>query len=184
MSNLPANRTVHPRRLPPRRGLSLVEVLISLTICATLLTAIGAGFVATSNAMQANDEFARATQATRVCLLQMENEIRSGWIDPYVTVDANGVATQVRLITSSRSDRTYKYDAANKQLLLITNSTATDPDYVLARNVSSAKFAILKGTDALGNVCISEIGITITVKVGKNQVTLSGSAAPRMNLQR
>jgi type II secretory pathway pseudopilin PulG len=180
----PRHPTPALRRQCRHRGLGLVEVLISLAICATLLTAVGVGFVATSNSMRNNDEFTRATQAARVCLLHLENEIRTGWVDPNITVAADGTTTQVNVITTANADLTYKYDSARKQLLLVTNSKTTDPDYVLVRNLSSARFTIQKGTDATGATCVNEVGITLTVTVGDNQVCLSGSAAPRRGLQR
>jgi Tfp pilus assembly protein PilW len=179
----PQSRLRNPA-LQRRRGLGLLELLISLAICATLLTAVGVGFVATSNSMRSNDEFARATQAARVCLLHLENGIRTGWVDPNITVAPDGTATQIHLITTTDSDLTYTYDSPKKQLLLITNSVLTDADYVLIRNLSSARFTIQKGTDVSGNDCINEIGITLTVAIGDNQICLSGSAAPRRGLRR
>ena len=174
-----------------RRGITIAEALISLVICTSLLTAVASGIVAASNAVRTNDEFFRATQAARVILLQLEEQIRSGWLDPTVTLDAEGKASQIRLIVHSVTaqpvmspDRTYKYDAANKQLVLVTNAYPADADFVLARNITAGRFSIEKGLDANGYMSITQVGITLTVQVGKNQVTMSGSAAPRRSLQK
>jgi Tfp pilus assembly protein PilW len=177
---------VRPRRRPA--GIALAEAMISLAICASLLTAVGVGLVASSNAIRTNDEFTKATQAGRVILIQLEDQIRSGWLDPSVVTDANGYATQFRMITASTTakspDRTYKYDAATKRLLLVTNAYPADADFVLARNLTMCKFAIQKGVDANGHEAVTQVGVTLTVSVGKSQVTLSGSAAPRRSLSK
>ncbi|HEX2973414.1 MAG TPA: prepilin-type N-terminal cleavage/methylation domain-containing protein, partial [Tepidisphaeraceae bacterium] len=49
--------------LRPRRGLSLVEVMISLVICSLLLTAVATAFRASTMAIEDNDQFFRASQA-------------------------------------------------------------------------------------------------------------------------
>src|ERR1041384_6192160 len=59
-----------------RRGLSIVEVLISLAITSVLLTAVSAAFTASSEAVENNDEFFRATQAARVSMTQILTEVR------------------------------------------------------------------------------------------------------------
>jgi Tfp pilus assembly protein PilW len=169
-----------------RRGLSLVEAMISLVICTALLTSVGVAFVASSNAIKNNDEFTRAAQAARVSMAHLQSEIRTAWaIDPSTPTDGNGNTGQIKLLTSEAThnpDRTYKYDSTKKQLIMVTNAVPNDLDFVLVRNVTAAQFNIQKGTDASGATCVSQVGITITVAVGKNQVTLSGAAAPRRNL--
>jgi hypothetical protein len=37
------------------------------------------------------------------------------------------------------------------------------------------------GTDHEGNSCVARVSLVITVKVGNNQLLLSGTAAPRRN---
>src|SRR5215218_4356873 len=59
-----------------RRGLSIVEVMISLTICSFLLVAVAAAYNASASAVEMNDRFFRATQAGRVTMNQLLTEIR------------------------------------------------------------------------------------------------------------
>src|SRR5687768_67366 len=61
---------------PSRSGLSIVEVMISLTIAAMLLTAVAAAFTASSDVIDHNDQFFRACQAARVSMNQMLTQIR------------------------------------------------------------------------------------------------------------
>src|SRR5688572_2230375 len=60
----------------PRRGLSIAELMISLAITAMLLSAIAAAFVSSSQMIENNDKFFRATQAGRVAMAQMLTEVR------------------------------------------------------------------------------------------------------------
>ena len=64
----------------------------------------------------------------------------------------------------------------------VRNSDTTDPDYVLARNVDDAKFQVGIGKDANNTTCVTNVSLSIRVKIGNNEVRLSGSAAPRRNL--
>jgi len=162
-------------------------MLISLALCATLMVAIAAAVTASAAASRENDEFFRASQAARVTLQQLITEVRRGWVDTASTT------TSLHLLTAAGSqvahDRTYTYyppttapNTPSAQVRLITNDDATDPDYVMARNVSAMSFAIQRGTDSAGAACVTEVTITITVTVGNNQGCLCGSASPRRSL--
>lgn len=165
-----------------RRGLSIIEMLISLAIAVTLLTAAAVAFNVSSTIIQSNDEFFRATQAARISLHQILTQIRRG------SVNQTWDAQTLRLVTarnddgSGEDDMTYKYLPANQKLMLVTNDDATDPDYVLASNVSAMTFDVEIGEDYTKAPCVVRVNVMVTVKVGKNVVTLSGSAAPRRNL--
>jgi type II secretory pathway pseudopilin PulG len=166
-----------------RAGLSLAEVMISLGIAAMLLTASAAAFHASSAVVQSNDEFARATQAARVSLHQILTQVRRG------SVQLASGSTWIRLTTFPEpgqvagKDVTYRYLPATGQLVLVTNYSSTDPDYVLASNVQEMVFSIEPGTDYTNAPCVANVTVMIRVRVGDNEVLLSGAAAPRRNLQ-
>ena len=72
---------IPPARVPTsrqrrRRGLSLVETLISLAIVSMLLVAVGTAYQSAAAAISANDDFFRASQAARVSLGQVLAAIR------------------------------------------------------------------------------------------------------------
>lgn len=162
-----------------RGGLSIVEVLISLSISAMLLVAVAAAFSASSQVIQENDEFFRATQAARVSLNQMLTEIRRC---SALTVDASG--KRIDLITDDGEDRSYVYDdsaatVAGRRLLLVTNDITTDPDYTMAENVSMLTFSADTLTNDQGIQYVVRVTATIEVQVGNNSVRLAGSTAPR-----
>src|SRR3954470_5728397 len=104
----------------PRRGLSIVEVMISLTITSFLLVAVAAAYNASASAVEMNDRFFRATQAGRVTMNQLLTEIRRadfvacspGYDLIYVTRPAS-----VRAATMEDS-REFKYDPATKKVTL------------------------------------------------------------------
>jgi type II secretory pathway pseudopilin PulG len=149
------------RRDNRRRGLSLVEALISLSITAALLTAVGAAYQSAARAIEVNDQFFRASQAARVSVNQVMAEVRkcqAGLVDP----------TELEITTASGETRTYNYDSTNKRLTM-TIDGVLPVTHTMASNVGSLQF----DTDG------QTISMTITVQVGNNSVTLNGSAIPR-----
>src|SRR5688572_27782762 len=59
-----------------RRGLSMMETLISVAITGMLLTGLASAFVSSADAVEMNEQFFRATQAARVTLNQVVVECR------------------------------------------------------------------------------------------------------------
>ena len=152
-----------------RKGLSLAEVMISLAISAMLLTAVAAAFSASSEAIEINDEFFRASQAARVSMNQILTEVRRA--NP---VDAvNSKANDLAMVGHDGNPRDYIYDAASKKLKLDTH-TPGKPQYTLASNCTNATFTydIVSGQ-------VMRVSVTIIVQVDRNTIRLTGSAAPR-----
>lgn len=152
------------RRSNVRRGLSVAECLISLAITASLLTAVGVAYSASTDAVRANDEFFRASQAARVSVNQIVAEVRkcrSGVVDD----------TTLELTTANGDVKTYSLNTDTRKMTM-TIDGVTPITTNMASNVNSLQFS----TDG------QTISVTVTVKVGKNLVTLSGSAIPRRTL--
>lgn len=144
------------------KGLGLVELIVSLAIAAMLLTAVGAAYAATTSAIEMNDQFFRASQGARVSIGQIMAEVRrcqSGVVDD----------PSLEMTTQLGQKRLYTYDPDNKRITMTLPDEVEAPTYVLARNVDAAVFY----TDG------ATIAMRVTVKIGTNQVTLSGSAMPR-----
>src|SRR5687768_5256077 len=59
-----------------RRGVSLVECMVSLIICSGLLTAVAVATRSSFDAVELNDQFTRATQSSRVTMNHVLTEIR------------------------------------------------------------------------------------------------------------
>jgi hypothetical protein len=170
------------RRTHARRGLSIAEVLISLTISAFLLVAVAAAYSASADAVEMNDRFFRATQAGRVTMNQLLTEIRRADV---VDVSIPNVIKVMRPPPNrlpNELERWYAYDPANKQVTLQIRYTSASlvppsPKYSLSRNVELATFGPAE-MDA-GNTTVMRVPITLVVKIGSNEVRLSGSSGPR-----
>src|SRR5438270_12686143 len=112
-------RRLHPR---PRRGLSMVEAMISLAICSALLVAAGAAFTASASAVQNNTDFTKASQTARVTMNQMLVEIRRA--DSVQCPSSTSASTYFDVIRPDQTIgpnevfRRYSYDATAKQLSL------------------------------------------------------------------
>lgn len=173
-----------------RRGLSIVEVMISLTISAFLLVAVAAAYNASANAVEMNDRFFRATQAGRVTLNQLLTEIRrADFVYCAPTYDSIIVTRPKQNKLTDEDSREFKYDPVAKKITLqiyyknTAGTTWTSPAYSLASNVELAKFGPPdKITDATGEHDV-RVPVTVDVKIGGNSVRLSGSSGPRRLLQ-
>lgn len=160
-----------------RKGLGLVEAMIALAITAALLTAVGTAFTSSAQAIKMNDDFFRASQAARVSMEKILSQIRRG------AVDEASTSSNLHIITDAGQDISYIPDLANNQILMRTNAITTDPDFVMARNVTACTIDIRAGTDYNNAPCVARVNIEIAVKVGNNEVRLSGAAVPRINMK-
>jgi Tfp pilus assembly protein PilW len=174
------------------RGLSIVEVMISLTISSFLLVAVAAAYNASANAVEMNDRFFRATQAGRVTMNQLLTEIRrADWVACSASYDTIYVTRPQQNKLPNEDSREFKYDLAAKKVTLTihfknlaTGAVWSSPTYTLASNVETATFGPAdKITDATGMQQDVRVPITIDVKIGANSVRLSGSSGPRRMLQ-
>jgi prepilin-type N-terminal cleavage/methylation domain-containing protein len=192
------NRILVPHRVSRRRrGLSIIEVMISLTISAFLLVAVAAAYSASADAVEMNDKFFRATQAGRVTMNQVLTEIRRAdsvevvdtktinVIRPAAGSTAGGTGTR----QPKETFRTFAYDAAKKQVTLQIHYDATAPSpvspvYALARNVEAAVFGPAEmQKDASNVLVVARVPIQVVVRIGGNEVRLSGSSGPRRAAQ-
>ncbi|HEY7115575.1 MAG TPA: prepilin-type N-terminal cleavage/methylation domain-containing protein [Tepidisphaeraceae bacterium] len=185
------------RATDTRRGLSLAEVMISLAITSMLLTAIAAAFSSSTTVIENNDRFFRATQSARVTLNQVLTEVRRadaiGDLDIFPGNDPTSTKVSSTLIPIIRPDETrpanekmrfYEYDAVNKRvnLYFLRTDNTLSPRYPIATEVQSAPFSWDTGKDANNADCIARISVALDVKVGNNDIHLSGSTAPRRSL--
>lgn len=161
------------RRPPRRRGLGLIELLISLSITAALLTAVAVATVASSKVINETEDFSRAAQTARTTLNLILTDCRRG------QPDATGItSTEFRVLTAENVDRTFRYDAANERIVMIDNDVVGDTGRVVARHVTSATFY----ADSSGMpLATKRLTLDLTVSVGRNSIHLSGSASPRQN---
>jgi type II secretory pathway pseudopilin PulG len=162
------------QNLARRHAMGLVEAMISLSITSMLLVAVAAAFSASSAAISNNDRFFRASQAARVSMNQIQTAIRRCQACQIPST------SQIDLITFDSKNRSYMYSSGDKKLKLVTNDITSDPDYTLASNVTSASFVADSEPDPNTGVSrVVRVTITLVVKVGNDEIRLSGSAVPR-----
>lgn len=171
------------------RGLSLPEVMISLTITATVLVAVAAAFSASASVIQKNDSFFRCTQAGRVTLNQVLAEIRNcDSMDMSVpnTIKiirpAKNVTNQQYALTTNELSRSFVYDAANNRITLQISyvSGPPSPVYELANNIVGCSLGPAEmGLDYNNAEIPVRVPILLTISAGGNTIVLDGSAAPR-----
>jgi prepilin-type N-terminal cleavage/methylation domain-containing protein len=159
-----------------RRGLSLIEVMISTAIAATLLVATGMAWVASTNAVEINDRTARGLQSGSTAVLQMTSAIRR-------CQAAQVYSDHVDLVTFDGHKYTYQYSSAAQQLQFVNKDVTPNVMHPLASNVTACTF----GCDTAPNpqtqvLCVVHVSVNITINIGSCPFTLCGSAAPRVNI--
>lgn len=197
------NRHMLLRRHRAPRGLSLVEVLISLAIAAMLFTSLAFAVHAGITSERINREYARNVQTARGALYGLTTAIRTAQDvdveDGTVTgkskkgknlliqppVDANGQLPPAAA---------YRWDGAHGRLVKYKNAnddranpqhgkgnaagSLTDVDFKAQFLTNPTTGNLVLDTD--GNAVVSKVTISLVVGVDpKTQVTLSGSASPR-----
>lgn len=185
-----------------RRGLGLVELLVSLAIAASLLTATGVALNASFDAYQINQQQATLLQSTRLTMNRMLATIRRCKLHaPYgstqatqfavgQTVTGNGIA----MFDVNDVETVYRYDAANKRILFVAGGT-THPllEGVESFNVTlepmrSAKsvktggpWDLLRRATIWVSVKTNDSTSGVAEGTGTQTLTLSGSVMPRRN---
>ncbi len=175
---------VNPRQLR-RRGLTMMETIVSIAITGMLLTGLASAFVTSADAVEMNEQFFRATQAARITLNQVMVECRRAdalQCSSTSTYDYFDVIRPEEVLDENEVFRRYRYDATNRQITLTIHyaDETTSPSYVMVRNVESAQFGPPQtGVDSNNATVVKRLPVVLTVKVGKNVVTLNGAAGPR-----
>jgi Tfp pilus assembly protein PilW len=167
-----------------RRGVSLVECMVSLVICSGLLTAVAVATRTSFDAVELNDQFTRATQSTRVTMNHLLAEIRRS-----SSVQVSADRTQLDVIRNDAARpanevyRSYKYDPAGRRLtaqVFYTGGTSS-PVYTLASNVESATFG--PAETAPNSTVVVRVPVYLEVTVAKSTILLDGTASPRQAIK-
>ena len=169
------------------RGMTLVELLISLAISSALLVALAAVFHASTRAVELNNSYFRCTQAARVTLEQIVTEVRrADAVQVGPGCDSIQVIRPADQMTPNEIYRQFSYDATAKRVTLqifYAGNTA-GPPCELAANISACTFGPAdSGTDSNNATVAVRIPIRVTCSAGGSSVTLTGGATPRRALR-
>ena len=176
--------TSNIRRQSPLRGhtsktaFTLVELLIALAITAILLTAIAVAFNASVINYTENEKIYKALNGARQAMFRITSQLRTA-----KAVDPTAPVNECTLITADDEDLTYRYDASEKILYLITNDDSTD--YKLCENVEAMTFTPKTFEVEEGGVTVTKVRsvqMAITVSAGGLTKKIAAAAVVRKNL--
>ncbi|MGB2807726.1 MAG: prepilin-type N-terminal cleavage/methylation domain-containing protein [Sedimentisphaerales bacterium] len=152
-------------------GFGLVELLIALAITALLLVAVAVAFNASVMNYTQNEDMFKALNSARQALVRITTQLRTGYL-----VDPCAPSNKCSFYTADGSDITYRYNAAENKLYLITNDDLSDSDYVLCDNITSMSFVKTPTDDGSDT---KSVQISITVSSGDVQQTVTSAAVIR-----
>jgi prepilin-type N-terminal cleavage/methylation domain-containing protein len=154
-----------------KNGFGVVELLIALAITALLLVAVAVAFNASMMNYRENEDLFKAVNSARQALARITTQLRTGYL-----VDPNAPSNECSFYTAGGDDITYRYNAADNKLYLITNDDLSDSDYVLCDNVTSMSF-IKSPTDDGSDT--KSVQISIAVSSGGVRQTVTSAAVIR-----
>ena len=185
-----------------RRGLGLVEMLISLSIAAALLTATAVALDGSCIAYRVNEEQSSLIQRTRLTLNRITTSIRTTTLHaPHTPALATSFAggfivtdTGLDMLDATGTQITFRYDAPNLRVLAIAGAV----QHVLAEGVTSFQLTLepMHSAESVrtGSPCDLLRRATILMSIqtaadtarssettGKQIITLSASVMPRRN---
>lgn len=173
----------------PRRGITMMEMMVSLSITGMLLAGLASAFVTSADAVEMNEQFFRATQAARITLNQVLVECRRAdalQCSSTGTYDHFDVIRPQEVLEPNEVFRRYRYDQAGKRITLTIHYAdgTTSPAYTMVKNVEDAQFGPPQtGVDFNNATVVKRLPVVITIKTGRNVVTLNGAAGPRRAMQ-
>ncbi len=162
------------RKSRNKNGFGLVELLIALAITALLLVAVAVAFNASVMNYAQNEDMFKAVNSARQALVRITTQLRTGYL-----VDPNAPSNECSFYTAGGEDITYRYNAAENKLYLITNDDPSDSDYVLCDNITSMSF-VKSPTDDGSDT--KSVQISITVSSGDVRQTVTSAAVIRRTL--
>lgn len=172
-------------RRGPRRAMSLIEVMVSLAICSSLLVAVAAAFNASSAAININDRFFRATQAGRVSMAQMLAAVRKCQeVQVGDTYDGSSLSVSSDKLNFRAVDGKYYYYRYNTDGTLTITDVAAGATRVLAHNIRKEGtlplfIADMEPDPATHVMQPSRVTVRFAVSVDDSIIHLSNSSVPR-----
>ncbi len=171
------------RRGHHTEAFTLVEVLLSLSILAMLMAAVGGAVFASLDSYEENDHIAAATQAARSVLDRITRDIRTA-----AAVSAG--STQITIITPDGSEAQqidYEWDTGNGVLYYRRTVDGSTTSYPLLGDgeVAIDSFYVTYQTGPYWKdpniLCTKSVSVSISIAIDGKTFTMTASAAPRRN---
>lgn len=155
---------------------TIAECLIALMMTAIILAAVAVAFNAAAINYDENSDIFYSINTVRQSLLRITNQLRTA-----TAVSVAEPNSQCTMITAAGENITYSYDAPTQIVYLITNDDLTDEDYILAKDVTA--MTVTKEIGVKDSVSfVKSVQITMTVKKGATEKTLTAASVIRKNL--
>jgi len=163
-------------------GFTVVECLIGLAISAMLMTALAVAFNASIINFRENTEIFESINNARQALARMTTELRTAdgvsFFEPSNRCVFYGAADPTQLMTYEYRDAS---DASDPNTLVLIKDG--DPNaYTLCDGVTAASFTKTQADGDPNEVDSKSVLISLTVKTGERERTLSAAAVVRRAL--
>ncbi|MBN2590065.1 MAG: prepilin-type N-terminal cleavage/methylation domain-containing protein [Sedimentisphaerales bacterium] len=159
-----------------KTGFTLVELLIALAISSILLTAVALAFQSSIMNYTENEDIFKTINSARQALCRITTQLRTAQ-----AVDSNAPSNQCTFITPPPDSQTFTYDyrSADQKLYLVSGGT----DYLLCDNVTAMTFTKDTFIHDVFGPCVKSVQISMTVKNGNIENTISAASVIRRNLE-
>jgi prepilin-type N-terminal cleavage/methylation domain-containing protein len=187
-----------------RAGFTMVEVLISLTILATLMAAVAFAFDASVTNFQVNRGIYQTVNTARQALLRITNDLRTAQQVALIGTDAENDPIDLSQLSfrndidgdgifdeSVDQNITYRFESASTPPCIWYDDNITGESYKLCNNVTTATFDRtphqiqrangIGGEDTITAVRDVRIVLTVTDKTGQISKTLAAATLVRKN---
>ena len=179
-------RCARARAAGAREGFSLVELLLSLTILALLVSSIAVAFQASLRSCEENDRIASTTQTVRSILSRMTSEIRSA-----EAIDLDAGYSELVIVTPEGGDGQHEVrfalnpDAGTLVYQQRVSGTVTEDQVLLGDGqdcqVVGFSASIQIGKDWQGYTCAKSVTVHLNFNQQGRAVSVTASASPRRN---
>ena len=116
-----------------KAAFTLIELMMSISILAIIMVAVGIALNASVMNYQANSDISAAVVKANQAIGRITSDLRCA-----TAVDAAEPNSQCSMITSGGADITYSFNQSQGKLYLINNSTSQS--YILCDNIGSVVF--------------------------------------------
>ena len=156
-----------------KTGFTIVELLIALTISAILLTAVALAFQGSITNYTENEDMFKSINSARQALCRITTQLRTA--EAVMISEPNNQCT---FQTPELDTYTYDYRSADNKLYLIDGAN----EYLLCDNVTDMTFIKDTFVHETYGLCVKSVQISMTVKNGDIENTISAASVIRRNL--
>lgn len=176
------------RGLNTASGFTLIEVVMAIVVMAIIAVGVGSLLYQGTRSFEMMDTRRDLTGQGRLAMERMTREIRltrcvsgGGACTPTAAEITAMTADELRFVKQDYEGRGFRYDAPAQTLYLRQGSTPTDPEDILARNVSAFALGYFKsnGTTATLPAEVWMVNVTMTLSSGAESVDFKASIYPR-----